>query len=68
MGLRGSQEPILTSSTFGIFSLLNEEASIVLRVQPSREDTPNETVVALCFLPQISLGLFGKGTERKGVP
>lgn len=64
LGQRGSQEPILTRSTSAMIFLLSEKASAVLhRVQPSREDAPNETA-AFLFLPQTSLGLSGKGRVR----
>lgn len=63
VALRGSPEPILTHSTPAMTFQGKGQCSTSLRVQPSREDTPNETA-AFLFLPQISFGLAGKERVR----
>lgn len=58
----GSQRLSRTNSdTFYLCNDFSVESA--LRVLPSREDTPNVTA-AFLFLPQISLGLSGKGRVR----
>lgn len=68
VGLSGSQEPILPGTTSGFFFLLNEQANIVLHSQCNHlGKIPQMGLQRYFFLPQISLGRFGKGRERRGV-